>query len=123
MLRLEIPNCNFGTGFGSRLAFHALPPVLVVGGYVVVFAVVRVLSIGRIAPPMTVDSTFNAAGMLLQTLYVFLCKESLGYLVAQAHPDAPDTLALYPDVLVGGSTHLSMLWLGVITILVYVVGM
>eukprot|EP00929_Paragymnodinium_shiwhaense_P099660 TRINITY_DN6143_c0_g1_i4.p1 TRINITY_DN6143_c0_g1~~TRINITY_DN6143_c0_g1_i4.p1 ORF type:complete len:1097 (-),score=194.00 TRINITY_DN6143_c0_g1_i4:501-3791(-) len=119
------PGCDFGTAFGSRLAFAALPPVLVVGGYAILFALtalVSVLSRGRFAG-LQFDSVFNASGMLLQTLYVLLCKESLGYLMAQTHAAAPDTLALYPDVLMWSDTHMSLIWLGLLMIAVYVVGM
>ena len=35
----------------------------------------KVLSRARVLPPMNRDSTFNASGMLLQTLYVLLCKD------------------------------------------------
>eukprot|EP00929_Paragymnodinium_shiwhaense_P099659 TRINITY_DN6143_c0_g1_i3.p1 TRINITY_DN6143_c0_g1~~TRINITY_DN6143_c0_g1_i3.p1 ORF type:complete len:1107 (-),score=203.67 TRINITY_DN6143_c0_g1_i3:225-3545(-) len=125
------PGCDFGTAFGNRLAFAALPPILVVGGYALLCLFTRCISkIGVTVKSdrleglrLKFDSVFNASGMLLQTLYVLLCKEALGYLMAQTHAAGPDTLALYPDILMWSDTHVSMLWLGGLMIATYVVGM
>eukprot|EP00929_Paragymnodinium_shiwhaense_P099662 TRINITY_DN6143_c0_g3_i1.p1 TRINITY_DN6143_c0_g3~~TRINITY_DN6143_c0_g3_i1.p1 ORF type:complete len:1090 (-),score=171.49 TRINITY_DN6143_c0_g3_i1:400-3669(-) len=118
------PGCNFGTAFGSRLAFAALPPMLVVGGYSILFVLTYLLSLtGLRVQRLRFDSVFNASGMLLQTLYVLLCKEALGYFMALTHAAGPDTLALYPDVLMWSDTHVSSLWLGLLMVAFYVVGM
>eukprot|EP00929_Paragymnodinium_shiwhaense_P045085 TRINITY_DN23079_c0_g1_i2.p1 TRINITY_DN23079_c0_g1~~TRINITY_DN23079_c0_g1_i2.p1 ORF type:complete len:686 (-),score=83.76 TRINITY_DN23079_c0_g1_i2:771-2582(-) len=118
------PGCDFGTAFGSRLAFAALPPMLVVGGYSILFALTHLASLATgHCVKLQFDSVFNASGMLLQTLYVLLCKEALGYFMALTHAAGPDTLALYPDVLMWGDEHIRFLWLGLLMIALYVVGM
>eukprot|EP00929_Paragymnodinium_shiwhaense_P024326 TRINITY_DN15002_c0_g1_i1.p1 TRINITY_DN15002_c0_g1~~TRINITY_DN15002_c0_g1_i1.p1 ORF type:complete len:1276 (-),score=262.81 TRINITY_DN15002_c0_g1_i1:201-4028(-) len=123
-ISLFMPGCNFGTSFLARYTFTAMMPFLVVMGYMCIYALVRLLSwcSSRIEP-LAFDAVFNAAGMLLQTLYVLLCKESLGYFMAQPHPAAPDTLALYPDVYRWQADHISVIWAAITFIMVFVVGM
>merc|ERR1712232_661119 len=100
-----------------------MPPVAIVGGYAFLQPLFAILSRTDRVKPLPFDSIFNASGMLLQTLYVLLCKDSLGYLMAQTHAAGPDTLALYPDVLMWGEKHMSMLWLGLLAIGLYIIGM
>eukprot|EP00929_Paragymnodinium_shiwhaense_P055137 TRINITY_DN27656_c0_g1_i1.p1 TRINITY_DN27656_c0_g1~~TRINITY_DN27656_c0_g1_i1.p1 ORF type:complete len:1130 (+),score=216.13 TRINITY_DN27656_c0_g1_i1:65-3391(+) len=125
MFRMEwaLPGCDFGTSFGSRFVYSLVPPVAVVGGYIIVSLAAALMSRTGQIKALAFDSVFNASGMLLQTLYVVMCKSSLGYLMAQPHAAGPKTLALYPDVLMWEDTHMSMVWLGAISILLFVVGM
>lgn len=120
------PSCNFGVSLGSRMAFGAMPPLLVVVGYAVLAPLMVALTkpLQRFGyPGLKIDILINTIGKLLQTLYVFLCKQAVAYLVVSEHPEpSPATLTEYSDVIVWSDEHLSMALLAVLVILVYVVG-
>jgi hypothetical protein len=127
MFRFDVfaPSCNFGESLGSRMAFGAMPPVLVFCGYAVLAPVMVLLArpLQRFGfPGLKTDILINVTGKLMQTLYVFLCKQAVAYLVVSEHPAAPATLSEYSDIIFLSDEHLSMAWLAALVILFYVVG-
>lgn len=119
------PSCNFGESLGSRMFFGSMPPALIFCGYAVLAPVMIMLTkpLQRFGyPGLKIDILINTIGKLLQTLYVFLCKQALAYLVVTEHPAGPATLAEYTDIIFLSDEHLSMGWLAALVILFYVVG-
>jgi hypothetical protein len=129
MFRFDVfaPACNFGESLGSRMAFGAMPPFLIFAGYAILAPVIVLLakakSLQRFGfPGLKTDILINTTGKLMQTLYVFLCKQAVAYLVVSEHPAAPSTLSEYSDIIYMSDEHLSMAWLAALVILFYVVG-
>jgi hypothetical protein len=118
-----LPGCVFGESFAARMAFKAVPWVVVVGGYMVIYCISQV--IGRLMPsmtkPMDWDKTLNATGLVLQCLFVSFAMECVTFYVPLDHPSAPNTLVEFPNVVAWSSEHISMIWLHIVQLLLSVV--
>jgi len=125
---LLFPACTFGDAFSSRLYFDVLPWFSAVLGYG--FLYIASLLVSKTASllwsttfqPMSLDHVLNCTGMLLMAMFVMSCKSAASYHLSKAHPQAPDTLFAFPDIVAYSTEHLSLLWYHALQVSVCIAG-
>merc|ERR1719262_1144170 len=74
--------------------------------------------------PVWKDRAYNVIGVFYSIAYIFLCRVSFKiFECADVHPNAPSTLAQFPDVYCGEDERTGLVWFGVLLFLVYPIGL
>jgi len=71
---------------------------------------------------LSLDHTLNVCGLVVQAVYLALCKVGLQFLECRSHAAAPKTLLAYPSVECWSDEHTSMAPAGFAAIAVYMFG-